>query len=65
MVRSLPTCRKTPPVTDTRAIAVIVVLLICIAVLDANFGGNGALFNGCVIGLFFGSMIESRITRKD
>lgn len=51
--------------TDTFAIAVTSVLLICIAALDANFGGNGALFNGCVIGMFFGSMIESRIKRTE
>lgn len=51
--------------TDTSAIAATVVLLLCIAVLDATFGGNGGLFNGCVIGMFFGSLIERRIARKD
>jgi hypothetical protein len=47
--------------TDTTAIILIIVLLTCAAVVDANFGGNGALFNGCVIGMFFGSLIESNV----
>ena len=47
--------------TDTVAIGLICVMLICIAALDATFGGNGGLFTGTVIGLFFGAMIESPI----
>lgn len=50
--------------TETAAIAMTITLLICVAAIDATFGGNGALFNGCVIGMFFGSMIESHIERK-
>ena len=50
--------------TDATAIMTTSALLICVAAIDAKFGGNGALFNGCVIGMFFGFLIESRIDRK-
>jgi hypothetical protein len=51
--------------TNTAAIAVTAALLICIAALDARFGGGGALLNGCIIGVFFGSLIESKIKSRD
>ena len=51
--------------TDTAAILTSIALLTCIAVIDANFGGNGSLFNGCVTGMFFGALIEGNIERKE
>lgn len=47
--------------TDTAAILIAAALLTCIAVIDANFGGNGSLFNGCAIGMFLGALIERDI----
>lgn len=49
--------------TDTAAIGTAAALLICVAVLDAKFGGDGSLFTGCVVGMFFGSLIESKIKK--